>query len=141
MIYFIQPVIGGRVKIGRTQTDLGRRLQQIQAYNHEPLQIIRTLEGDTAQETWLHDRYGHLRRHHEWFDFDPEMLTVVPPEAPPQSFWSDMLAVRALTQELGLGRLLKPTVNYVSHRERHLIVVAASMRGIPLASISTTAER
>lgn len=60
MIYFIQPVTGGPVKIGFTD-DLDRRLVELENHYREPLAVLATVPGGRERETQIHDLFGHLR--------------------------------------------------------------------------------
>lgn len=60
MIYFVQPVDGGPVKIG-TATDVARRLSQLEAHYGAPLALLGTMEGGRAEEREIHARFSHLR--------------------------------------------------------------------------------
>lgn len=71
--YIIAAESSGLVKIGRT-FDIGARLKALQTGSAEVLNIRRVLPFDC--ERAMHTRFSHLRRHGEWFSFDPEMLTV-----------------------------------------------------------------
>jgi hypothetical protein len=60
MIYFVQPVDGGPVKIG-TAVDVDRRIAQLEAHYKRPLALLATLPGDSEVETEIHERFDHLR--------------------------------------------------------------------------------
>ncbi len=65
-VYFIQPLGGGPVKIGRT-TNVLRRLNTIQSNSPVPLKILRVLEGGHEQESALHIKFKDDRLWGEWF--------------------------------------------------------------------------
>lgn len=60
MIYFVQSVDGGPVKIGFTE-DMGRRLPELEAHYGEKLAVLATIPGDRDRETEIHDRFSAFR--------------------------------------------------------------------------------
>lgn len=74
-VYMIRAGEHGPVKIGYSD-DILRRITKMQADNHEPLRVIRALEGGQELEARLHLHFGEVRRSGEWFEFREEMLTV-----------------------------------------------------------------
>jgi hypothetical protein len=76
MIYFIQAIDGGLIKIGLTSRP-SIRLSQIQVWSPIILRILATMDGDSNVEVALHDRFRRHRRHGEWFDPDPEILDLI----------------------------------------------------------------
>lgn len=80
-VYFVQDR-RGYVKIGYA-VDPTRRLAGLQTANSGNLSIIRVVDGGKPTERWLHRRFAHCRGRGEWFDFDPAMLTVIPPDEIP----------------------------------------------------------
>lgn len=60
MIYFLQNVNGGTVKIGFTD-NLNARCKQIEAYYGCPLAILATMKGDRETEREIHERFANLR--------------------------------------------------------------------------------
>jgi len=77
-VYFIRVGKDGPVKIGYA-ADAAIRLQQLQVCHPETLHLIRTIDGGSKGEAWLHDRFYHHRIRGEWFNFCPEMMEVEPP--------------------------------------------------------------
>ncbi len=81
-IYFLQ-VPTNQVKIGIVDNNQGlqRRINQFQIANYQKLTLIRTIIGTIATENWLHTHYYRKGKHirGEWFEFDSEMLTIIPP--------------------------------------------------------------
>lgn len=77
MIYFIVASQSNAVKIGWSKDPKGR-VAHLQTGHHEPLHLIRTLEGPRRWERWLHDRFSNEWLQGEWFRFSPIMLTVKP---------------------------------------------------------------
>jgi hypothetical protein len=78
-VYMIRCGENGPVKIGHS-ADPQHRLAQLQTSHHERLSIIRTFEGGTSVEIWLHRKFSRLRINGEWFSFTPLMLDVEPTE-------------------------------------------------------------
>jgi hypothetical protein len=76
-VYFIRAGEGGPVKIG-VAGDVASRLAEFQTAHFQTLHIIREMDGDTLAEREMHRRFKHRHIRGEWFEFDPEMLTVVP---------------------------------------------------------------
>lgn len=110
MVYLIQA--GGPaqpVKIGVTWADPRQtgRLSTLQSMTYLPLEVIRVVPGGCkVVESWFHHRYARLHIRGEWFNFDPEMLTV---EVPPRA--RAVTSLRALTRGIldyqigqGIGR-------------------------------------
>lgn len=60
MIYFMQPVGGGPIKIGYSK-DVQFRKEQLESDYREELVLLATLEGDREQERQWHNRFSHLR--------------------------------------------------------------------------------
>lgn len=108
MIYFVQAESGGQVKIGYSRK-LPNRLSALQMARPDRLVNLRTIEhGGPFAESWLHDRYAHLRRSGEWFEFCPTMMTVEVPknlleEPSPEQAASSLsnLIAAALSRRIG----------------------------------------
>lgn len=60
MIYFVQSLEGGPVKIGFTD-NLEQRLAGLEAKYQQPLAVLATMDGGRREESELHDRFAHLR--------------------------------------------------------------------------------
>lgn len=73
IVYFVQPVEGGLVKIGST-FDMKRRLAGLQTGSPVVLRVVAYAPGfgSRALEKYFHRHFATLRRHGEWFD--PECL-------------------------------------------------------------------
>jgi hypothetical protein len=67
LVYFIEAVGTGRVKIGFT-TDLTTRLHKLQTASAVPLCVVRTVDGTKQLEAALHRKWTHHRLGGEWFD-------------------------------------------------------------------------
>lgn len=77
-VYFIQVGKDGPVKIGYA-ADAAIRLQQLQVAHPEPLHLLRTIDGGSKTEAWLHGKFSDHRIRGEWFNFCPEMMEIEPP--------------------------------------------------------------
>jgi hypothetical protein len=60
MIYFMQPVAGGPVKIGCSD-DVEQRREQLEAHYGRDMVILATMPGGIAEERAVHARFAHLR--------------------------------------------------------------------------------
>jgi hypothetical protein len=60
VIYFVQPVGGGPIKIGHSRDVPGRILALARHYDRE-LSTLFTMEGGYETEQAIHDRFSHLR--------------------------------------------------------------------------------
>jgi hypothetical protein len=80
-VYFVEDR-GGRVKIGYSSDPLSR-IMALQTAHATRLSVIRLIDGGRPTEKWLHGRFAHLRVKGEWFDFNEDMMTVVPPDEVP----------------------------------------------------------
>jgi hypothetical protein len=72
------PAVPDVVKIGFS-IQLGSRVASLQTSAHKKLKVFRAIDGDRSTEAWMHERFGRLRLHGEWFKFCEEMLSVTPP--------------------------------------------------------------
>ena len=66
MIYFIQAVGGGLIKIGKAD-DPAKRLAEIQRHSPVMLRIVATIKGEHEKERQLHQQFAGARHHREWF--------------------------------------------------------------------------
>lgn len=76
LVYFIQSVDGGPIKIG-TSVDPRKRLREIQTSHPSRLQIVGLIEGGIARERELHQTFAHLRLEGEWFALGPELIDFI----------------------------------------------------------------
>lgn len=60
MIYFVQGLDGGAVKIGFTD-DMATRLPQLEYKYKQPLAVLATMPGNREREQEIHARFSHLR--------------------------------------------------------------------------------
>lgn len=76
LIYFVQPVNGGLVKIGRSATPHSR-LAQLQAHSPLELKIVGVARGSSLIENLLHRRFAAHRQHGEWFEPCEELQAII----------------------------------------------------------------
>lgn len=77
MVYFIEAVGVGLVKIGFTDGDPTTRLKQLQTGSPHPLRLKGAVTGDARQERAFHDRFKHLREGGEWFRLTMELEVFI----------------------------------------------------------------
>lgn len=77
VVYFIQAVESGRIKIGYSSNSGKRRLAEMSTGSPEQLEVLGEVPGDVAFERELHRRLRHSRLHGEWFELTPEVLEVL----------------------------------------------------------------
>lgn len=73
LVYFVQGVDGGPIKIGYT-TDIGSRLLALQAHSPVMLRTLSCFPATQDDEKALHDAFRHCHSHLEWFH--PDSLLV-----------------------------------------------------------------
>ena len=72
-IYFIRPVgMDGPIKIGHSIEPLNR-LNAFSTWSPFPLEIIGSVPGAMADETFLHQCFSDLHTHREWFLSNPAL--------------------------------------------------------------------
>lgn len=76
MIYFIQPVDGGSIKIGKANSPPDR-LRELQTGSPDRLKIIGMMQGDEATEYALHDLFARHRLDGEWFSPDDDLTEFI----------------------------------------------------------------
>lgn len=69
LVYFIQSVNGGPVKIGfvTRASLLPNRVASLQTGQAYPLEVLKTIPGGSNIENQMHARFGHWRLTGEWF--------------------------------------------------------------------------
>lgn len=77
MIYFVEAVWAGLVKIGFTDQALEDRVRQLQTASPHPLRAIHHHPGGIDFERGLHERFAHLRQGGEWFILSPEIRSYI----------------------------------------------------------------
>jgi hypothetical protein len=76
IVYFIQGIKGGPIKIGVTN-DVARRLSALQNGAPDKLVVLLTAEGDREVEEEVHRKFSHLRLRGEWFEPAQELLQFI----------------------------------------------------------------
>lgn len=72
-VYFIKPAgLDGPIKIGWSKAPRDR-LHALGVWSPLPLEIIGQVDGDRADELFVHTCFAHLHSHHEWFRSAPEL--------------------------------------------------------------------
>ena len=89
LIYFIQAVDGGPIKIGVTDQHPNRRLEQFQAGCPVKLCVLGTTPGDQWAEDRLHKRFAAHRLHGEWFEPVDELVEVATMNPPKLAAWME----------------------------------------------------
>src|SRR5688572_19771645 len=77
VIYFIEAVGAGLVKIGFTERDVQDRLRELQTASPHRLKLVASISGDINDESALHKSFAHLRQVGEWFRIDAELQTLM----------------------------------------------------------------
>lgn len=72
--YFITD--GDAVKIGETDK-VNRRLEDLQACNPRPLQLLACFRGGAATEAYFHGRFREYCIHSEWFRVEGELAKFI----------------------------------------------------------------
>jgi Meiotically up-regulated gene 113 len=75
LIYFVQAVDGGPIKIG-IAVDVDRRLRQLQTGSPVRLRVTRTMTGGAEKEVALHQRFKSNQLWGEWFAATPELARL-----------------------------------------------------------------
>ncbi len=82
MIYFVQAVDGGPIKIGTT-IRLSLRLKQLCLEAENSFRVLAVLPGDQIEEQRLHHKFAHLRVMKEWFEPADDLLEFITHVATP----------------------------------------------------------
>jgi hypothetical protein len=63
-----------RYKIGYTNRDIYKRLDEIQTGNPKKIEVVHLFETDhhVKVEGWMHRKYGSKRMEGEWFELNEE---------------------------------------------------------------------
>jgi hypothetical protein len=76
LVYFIQAVEGGRIKIGTT-IRLTERLKTLAKEAGSELRVLAVVDGDRKIEKGLHRRFSQLRAVGEWFEPGDDLLGFI----------------------------------------------------------------
>lgn len=78
MIYFIEAVGAGLIKIGYTAGKAEDRLKQLQTGCPHKLRVLATFDGyDQEDEQRIHRELDHLRDKGEWFRMDTAIILKI----------------------------------------------------------------
>jgi hypothetical protein len=77
VVYFVQPVGGGLIKIGITTRPVNERLKMLQTGSPVALQVIATCPGHSRREQELHRQFAKSRRHGEWFEPSADLVGFI----------------------------------------------------------------
>lgn len=110
-VYFASDA-AGLIKIGFSAYPR-QRLGALRGANPRITGFVRVIDGGAPTERWLHKRFAARRVAGEWFKFDREMLTVIPPDEIPVTRSEVVEPVRSLGYQARLREadalgLLKP---------------------------------
>lgn len=76
-VYFMRPLgMDGPIKIGCSVTP-AKRLRSLEIWSPIQLELIASAPGDHRHEWLLHQRFGDLRLHGEWFKPSTKMLELI----------------------------------------------------------------
>jgi hypothetical protein len=82
-VYFIQAEANGYIKIGWTDGHPSFRLKTLETAAPCLLVSLGAVRGDSGLERDLHNLFGHLRSHGEWFRPGQELLAFIQKKAKP----------------------------------------------------------
>lgn len=77
MVYFIEAVGAGLVKIGFTDGNPEDRLKQLQTGCPHALRLRAAMHGDLNREKAMHQQFAHLRESGEWFRLTLEVEAYI----------------------------------------------------------------
>lgn len=111
IVYFIQAVNGGPIKIGRTFTSVDSRLAGLQTGNPAELRVVGMIQG--ASESELHAKFAKERLRGEWFTASKRLRDFVAKHA--SNDLKELLVHKAETRLRGdvvpLPAISKPIVD------------------------------
>lgn len=73
LVYFVQGIDGGPIKIGRAD-EPALRLRELQLGSPVLLQLLAVVKGGRYREACLHEQFAILRMHGEWFSPGVDLL-------------------------------------------------------------------
>ena len=77
MIYFIQGINGGPIKIGYTENGIKNRIMALQVGFPYKLEIVCLINGGKAKERRIHNTFISSRLQGEWFSPDNKILYYI----------------------------------------------------------------
>lgn len=76
-VYFIKPVgMNGPIKIG-SSTCPSKRLESLAVWSPFPLEVIIEVDGDLADEQFIHSCFADVHSHKEWFNPSKLLLNTI----------------------------------------------------------------
>jgi hypothetical protein len=85
-VYFLLDIEAMVVKVGYS-SQIDERLKQIRSHTISPLVLVKIIPGGFKEEQLIHQRFSHLRVHHEWFRFNKELNVFVDECASEPPIW------------------------------------------------------
>jgi hypothetical protein len=82
LVYFVQPINGGLIKIGTSQ-QLADRLDRLESLAGCDLRVLAVIDGGQTREGELHARFAHVHVGGEWFRPERELLGLIGSEGRP----------------------------------------------------------
>lgn len=77
IIYFVQGVDGGPIKIGKTMDNMWVRFQALQCGSPIILKVLGIIDDESFTEKELHIRFSQYRSHNEWFHPENELIDFI----------------------------------------------------------------
>lgn len=129
MIYFIEAMGAGLVKIGFTERAVVDRLKELQTGCPHRLRVLATVAGSQSDEGDFHRQFAHLRAEGEWFRLDDELrvLTLLAKWVIPRI---NRIDARLGSIDAGCDELWRAIVQHDrlhSEHESNLLAVAESV--------------
>ena len=82
MVYFVQDIDGGPIKIGKA-VKLSLRLPTLEVASGRRLKVLGVMDGQYETETKCHRMFNHLRVAGEWFNPGDDLLRFIKENAVP----------------------------------------------------------
>lgn len=82
-VYFIQAEANGFIKIGWTDKHPSYRFRELQTAAPCTLVPLGAIRGHRRLEWDLHNRFGHIRSHGEWFRPETDLLAFIEKKVKP----------------------------------------------------------
>jgi hypothetical protein len=135
VIYFLQSIEGGPIKIGFTD-DLMQRHRQLEKHYARPLALLATMEGGADREAEIHRQFDHLRfGRTEQFRPGPDLMAFIgrPLLVHPNPDTVEVMLSRSAAEDAEFGL----TAVKIDRGVASMAKWVASSRGITLAEYLT----